>query len=84
MQGLGSDAARKQLREALLEASYYSDHSVEQAVAEFEEKAHQIKISASIQQAKERGDMEGLNQLLKLKAKRPAGVMMSKPSGGSI
>ena len=69
-QGLDSEGARKQLREALLEAPYYSQQTVDQAVAEFEDKTHQIKISASIQKAKEQGDIEGLNQLLKLKAQR--------------
>jgi DNA primase len=67
---LTSEDARKQLREALLEAPYYSAQTVDQAVAEFEDKANQIRISASIQKAKERGDIEGLNQLLKLKAQR--------------
>jgi hypothetical protein len=67
---LSSEDARRQLREAMLEAPYYSSQTVDQAVAEFEDKANQIRISASIQKAKEQGDIEGLNQLLKLKAQR--------------
>jgi hypothetical protein len=45
---------------------------VELAVVELEEKVRQIKISASIKKAKESGDIESLNQLLRLKAQRPA------------
>jgi DNA primase len=70
---LQSDAARQQLSEALVEAPHYSAQEVEGAVAEMEEKAVQRKISASIQRAKERGDIEGLNELLRLKAQRSQG-----------
>jgi hypothetical protein len=70
LESLESEDARKEFREALLLTPFYSDQTVELAVAEFEEKIHQIKISASIQTAKERGDIERLNQLLKLKAQR--------------
>jgi len=69
-QGLESETARKQLREAMLEASYYSDQMIEQALTEFEDKVHQATMSASIKRAKKRGDIEELNQLLKLKAQR--------------
>ena len=66
---LKSEAARKQLREALLEPAYYSSQTVEQAIVEIEEKIRGIGISASIRKAKERGDLEGLNELLKMKAR---------------
>jgi len=71
LENLQNEDARKLLREALLLPSFYSDQMVELAVVELEEKVRQIKISASIQKAKESGDIESLNQLLKLKAQRP-------------
>jgi DNA primase len=62
---LKSDAARKQLREVLVEDSHYSEHEVEQAVAEIQNKAHKISISVSFRKAK--GDIQVQNQLLELK-----------------
>jgi hypothetical protein len=62
---LESDAARKQLREVLVEDSHYSEHEVEQAVAEIQNKAHKISISVSFRKAK--GDVKAQNQLLELK-----------------
>jgi DNA primase len=67
---LDGDSVREQYREALLSPAYYSDQAVDTAVSEFEEKIQQIKISESIQKARERGDIEGLNALLKIKAQR--------------
>ncbi|UCF84386.1 MAG: DNA primase [Desulfobacteraceae bacterium] len=62
---LESDVARKQLREALVDDSHYSEQEVEQAVAEILGKAHKISISASFKKAK--GDVQAQNQLLELK-----------------
>jgi hypothetical protein len=71
LESLRSEAARKQLREAMLQPSFYSDGTVDLAVAEFEDKVYQIRISAALKKARERGDIEGLNEVLKLKAEGP-------------
>ena len=68
LDSLESDAARKELREALLENSHYSDEEVEQALREIEGKVKQIQIAASIKKAREQGNIEELKQLFKLKA----------------
>jgi len=68
LDSLESDAARKELGEALLENSHYSDEEVEQALREIEGKVKQIQIAASIKKAREQGNIEELNQLFKLKA----------------
>ena len=74
MEDLNSEAACEQLREVLHRPFVYSDQDVEQAVVEFEEQVYQAKISASFQRARERGDMERLVQLTKLKSQGPAGL----------
>jgi len=66
---LESETARIKLREVLVGCSFYSDEEVEQAVGEIERKAHQKRLSDSVKMAK--GDIEGLNKLLKLKAQGP-------------
>jgi DNA primase len=67
---LENEAAQQQLREALLLPPFYTDQTVDLAVTEFEEKIDQIRISKSIHKAKEKGDLEGLNQLLKMKSRK--------------
>ncbi len=67
---LPGDSARERFREAMLASPIYPHDMVEQALDEFEAKIHNIKISESIHRAKERGDIEELNQLLKLKSNR--------------
>jgi len=74
LDNLESEVACRYFREALVEDSYYPDQEVEQALEELEEKEHQIRIKAAIQRACERGDDEGLNQLLKMKISRAAKV----------
>lgn len=74
MESLHSEATCEQLREVLHRPFVYSDQDVEQAVVEFEEQVYQTKISASFQRARERGDMERLVQLTKLKSQGPAGL----------
>ncbi len=74
MENLHSEAACEQLREVLHRPFVYSDQDVEQAVVDFEEQVYQAKISASFQRARERGDMERLVQLTKLKSQGPAGL----------
>ncbi len=66
---LESEAACIKLREVLIGRSYYSEGEVEQAVREIERKAYQKRLSESLKMAK--GDIEGLNKLLKLKAQGP-------------
>ncbi len=70
MDTIEKEEIREELREAMLMPSFYSADTAEFAVKEIKEKIESIKLSLSIQQAKERGDMKELNQLLKLKAKR--------------
>ena len=66
---LENETARIKLREVLVGCSFYSDGEVEQAVGEIERKAYQKRLSDSVKMAK--GDIEGLNKLLKLKAQGP-------------
>ncbi len=68
---LDSEQACEQLREVLHRPFVCSQQDVEQAVVEFEEEVYQAKISVSFQRAKERGDMERLVQLTKLKTQGP-------------
>jgi DNA primase len=71
LDNLETDAAREQFREALLKPPFYSKDMVDLAVSEFEERVEQKRISASIRDAKARGNIQDLNRLLKLKAQRP-------------
>ena len=68
LDSLESDVARKELREALLENSHYSDEEVEQALTEIEGKVKQIQIAALIKKARKQGNIEELGRLIKLKA----------------
>ncbi|MBW1705445.1 MAG: DNA primase [Deltaproteobacteria bacterium] len=68
---LDSEPACEQFREVLHRPFVCSEQDVEQAVVEFEEEVYQAKISVSFQRAKERGDMERLVQLTKLKTQGP-------------
>jgi len=68
MDGLKSESAREQLREVLHRPFIYSEQEVEQAVIEMEGKARQKAISASLKEF--RGDINSLNELLKLKARK--------------
>jgi DNA primase len=74
MESLHSEEACERLREILHRPFVYSDQDVEQAVAEFEERVYQAKLSASFQRAREHGDMERLVQLTKLKSQGPTGL----------
>jgi len=67
---LRGDSARERFREAMLSAPICPSDMVEQALNEFEAKIQKINLSQSINEAKERGDIEGLNQLLKSKSNR--------------
>jgi len=67
LEKLEGESTRERFREAMLSAPIYPDEVVEQAVNEFEDRVHKIKLSESINKAREQGDIKGLNQLLKLK-----------------
>ncbi len=67
LERLQGDPARERFREVMLSPPIYPNDMVGQALDEFEAKIHSMKISESIKRAKERGDIEELNQLLKLK-----------------
>jgi len=69
MESLDSDSAREKFREALLLPPLDSENTVDLAITELEHKIRQIQLAASIKEAKARGDLEGLNQLLKKKAR---------------
>lgn len=68
LERLKGDSARERFREVMLSPPIYPNDMVGQALDEFEAKIHNMKISESIKRAKERGDIEELNQLLKLKS----------------
>jgi len=72
LDSLGSEGAREQLREGLLLPSFYSDQTVDLAIKELEEKIRQIELSRSIRKARERGDIQDLNRLLKRKTEEIA------------
>lgn len=67
---LEGEIARERFREAMLSPPIYSDEMVEQAVREFENKIDRVRMSESINIAREKRDLEGLNQLLKLRSNK--------------
>lgn len=67
---LKSEESRVKLREALSLPPFFSSEEAQQALAELRERIRQMGISKSIQEAKARKDVEALNKLLRLKAKR--------------
>ncbi|MDY6973808.1 MAG: toprim domain-containing protein, partial [Thermodesulfobacteriota bacterium] len=69
---LNSEAARKQFMEALVQPAICSDDEVELCVVTFEERVHEMRRKASVRSAGERGDIEGLNELLKAKIAKSA------------
>jgi DNA primase len=71
LDSLDSESACERVREVLHRPFVCSQQDVEQAVVEFEEEVYQAKIAASFQRAKERGDIERLVQLTKLKTQGP-------------
>jgi DNA primase len=72
LENLKSEGSRERFREVLHRPFIFSDQDTEQAVSEFEKKAHQKKISASLESFKKAsGDAEALNDLLKLKIQGP-------------
>jgi len=70
LDNLEGEPARERFREAMLSPPICPNEMVEQAIDEFEDKIYKIKMSESIKKARDRGDIEGLNQLLKQKSRR--------------
>lgn len=64
---LETEEARNRLRDELLRPCLIGDEGVRQAVADFLERERQAALKEMIRQAKELGDIEQLNALLKLK-----------------
>jgi len=70
LDSLSSESCKERLRETLHKPFIlYSEQDAELAVAEFEKRAHQQKISASFNRVK--GDREAQNKLLKQKIQGP-------------
>ena len=70
MENLKEEPAREKFREVMLSPPICPMDMVEQAVHEFEDKIYKITMSKSIKKARDRGDIKGLNQLLKQKSLR--------------
>jgi DNA primase len=64
---LENEEARNRLRDALLRPCMIGEEGVGQAVADFLERERQAALKEMIRQAKELGDIEQLNTLLKIK-----------------
>jgi DNA primase len=64
---LESAEAKQQLRTVMLAQPFYREEMVESAVTEFGKKIAKRKISKSISQAKEAGDIQMLNRLIRAK-----------------
>jgi len=62
---LKEEEAKERFREVMLGSPIFRDSEVEQALKDFENRVHRMKISESKQRAVEQGDMEGLNQIPK-------------------
>jgi len=75
LERLEKEPAKERFREAMLTPPICRGDEVEQAVKEFEDRAHRIKMTESSIKARERGDIESLNQLLKLRRKREGRVL---------
>jgi DNA primase len=62
---LEGEAARERFREVMLGSPICRDSEVGQALKDFENRIHRMKISESKRRAMEQGDMEGLRQIPK-------------------
>ena len=67
LERLKQESAKEKFREVMMSPRIYPGGLAEQAVIEFENRINKIKITSSIKRAKEQGNLEELNQLLKLK-----------------
>jgi DNA primase len=62
---LEGDEARERFREVMLGAPIFRESEVGQALKDFEDRIHRMKISESKQRAVQQGDLEGLRQIPK-------------------
>ncbi len=69
LEELEDEGARNELREALMLPSFYDEASAQLAASEIRRKIDEIRITSSIREARERGDMEQLNTLLRERAR---------------
>jgi len=69
LERLEGESVQERFREAMLSPRIYPDEMVELAIDEFEDRIKKIKLSESINRAREHGNIEELNQLLKLKSR---------------
>lgn len=67
LENLDEGPEKEVLSEAMLSDPIYSEENVNQAITDFGNKVERIKIQKSIDEAKESGDLERLNELIKLK-----------------
>ncbi|MFC1866636.1 DNA primase [Thermodesulfobacteriota bacterium] len=67
LEKIEKETIRERFREMMLSPPIYADDAVDLAVKEFENRVYKIKISESINKAREQGDFEKVNQLIKLK-----------------
>ncbi|RLB26791.1 MAG: DNA primase [Deltaproteobacteria bacterium] len=76
LEELTDERARNELREALMLPSFYDESSAKVAASDIRRKIDEIRITSSIREARERGDMEELNALLKQRAKLHKGMLL--------
>jgi DNA primase len=62
---LEREASKERFREVMLNAPICRDNEVDQALKDFEDRVHRIKISESKRRAMEAGDIEGLRKIPK-------------------
>lgn len=68
LEHLDGESTRERFREAMLSPSIYPDGGVEQALKEFEDRVHRIKLSESLRE--KGGNLEEKNRILMLKRER--------------
>jgi len=66
LERLEGEEAKERFREAMLKPSIYRDNEVEQAINEFQDRIHKIKIAESKKRALQEGSIEKLNKIPKL------------------
>jgi DNA primase len=77
---LAGEPAKGLLREVMLAPPIFSDDLVDKALSDFEDKVETLKLAASHQEARAKGDFESLNKVLQVKKKREA--LESKQTNG--
>jgi hypothetical protein len=65
LERLEGEGARERFREAMLRPPICQDSEVEQALKEFEDRVHRIRISESKKRAIKEGDVAGLSEIPK-------------------